>query len=137
MGIFGALGTSASGLHVYRTWLDAISDNIANVNTARSTADNAFQARYVVATARAGMNGVDVGGVALGSAQGRVQYEPGNPLADAFLWIKTPGQSDGQCHRGTTGPVDPVRGIVDPDAGVWFPQMALELVHDANPPIVR
>ena len=48
----------------------------------------------------------------------------GNPLADAFLWIKTPGQSDGQCHRWTTGPVDPVRGIVDPPAGDWFPQMA-------------
>ena len=28
----------------------------------------------------------------------------GNPLADAFLWIKTPGQSDGQCKRGTAGP---------------------------------
>ena len=90
MGIFGALGTSASGLHVYRTWLDAISDNIANVNTARSTADNAFQARYVVATARAGTNGVDVGGVALGSAQGRVQYEPGNPLADAQGLVRYP-----------------------------------------------
>ncbi len=61
----------------------------------------------------------------------------GNPLADAFLWIKTPGQSDGQCHRWTTGPVDPVRGIVDPAAGDWFPDMALELVHNANPPIVR
>jgi endoglucanase len=61
----------------------------------------------------------------------------GNPLADAFLWIKTPGQSDGQCHRWTTGPVDPVRGIVDPAAGDWFPDMAVELVHNANPPIVR
>jgi endoglucanase len=61
----------------------------------------------------------------------------GNPLADAFLWIKTPGQSDGQCTRGTAGPTDPVRGIVDPPAGQWFPQMALELVRNANPPIVR
>jgi endoglucanase len=61
----------------------------------------------------------------------------GNPLADAFLWIKTPGQSDGQCTRGTKGPTDPVRGIVDPPAGAWFPQMAIELVRNANPPIVR
>jgi endoglucanase len=61
----------------------------------------------------------------------------GNPLADALLWIKTPGQSDGQCHRWTTGPVDPVRGIVDPPAGAWFPQLALELVRNAVPPIVR
>ncbi len=61
----------------------------------------------------------------------------GNPLADAFLWIKTPGQSDGRCFRGTAGPTDPVRGIVDPEAGEWFPQMALELVRNANPPIIR
>jgi endoglucanase len=61
----------------------------------------------------------------------------GNRLADAFLWIKTPGQSDGQCTRGTKGPTDPVRGIVDPPAGEWFPQMAIELVRNANPPIVR
>ena len=61
----------------------------------------------------------------------------GNRLADAFLWIKTPGQSDGQCTRGTKGPTDPVRGIVDPPAGAWFPQMAIELVRNATPPIVR
>jgi endoglucanase len=61
----------------------------------------------------------------------------GNRLADAFLWIKTPGQSDGQCHRWTTGPIDPVRGVVDPPAGAWFPQLALELVRNAVPPIIR
>jgi len=61
----------------------------------------------------------------------------GNRLADALLWIKTPGQSDGECHRGTPGPTDPVRGMVDPPAGAWFPQMAIELVRNAVPPIVR
>jgi endoglucanase len=61
----------------------------------------------------------------------------GNPLADAFLWIKVPGESDGQCYRWTTGPTDPVRGTVDPPAGVWFPQMALELARNANPPLLR
>jgi endoglucanase len=60
----------------------------------------------------------------------------GDPLADAFLWIKTPGQSDGECHRGTAGPTDPIRGIVDSPAGAWFPQMAIELVRNAVPPIV-
>jgi endoglucanase len=52
---------------------------------------------------------------------------------DAYLWIKIPGESDGQCYRWTTGPLDPVRGIADPAAGQWFPDMALELVHNANP----
>ncbi|MEO8289006.1 MAG: glycoside hydrolase family 6 protein [Chloroflexota bacterium] len=57
----------------------------------------------------------------------------GVPLADAYLWVKTPGQSDGQCTRWGPGPDDPVRGIVDPAAGQWFPDMALELAHNANP----
>jgi endoglucanase len=61
----------------------------------------------------------------------------GNRLADAFLWIKTPGQSDGECHRGTAGPTDPVRGMIDPPAGGWFPQMAIELVRNAVPRIVH
>ena len=90
MGIFGALNTSATGLHVYRTWLDAVSDNIANVSTARSTAENAFQARYVVAAAGQGLSGVGVTGIALGSAQGRLVHEPGNPLADANGMVRYP-----------------------------------------------
>jgi endoglucanase len=60
----------------------------------------------------------------------------GDPLADALLWVKTPGESDGECTRGL-GPagttVDPEWGIVDPGAGEWFPQQALELVHLASP----
>ena len=57
-------------------------------------------------------------------------------LNHAFLWVKIPGESDGQCNRGTGGTTDPARGgIVDPVAGVWFPEMALELVHNANPPL--
>ncbi len=62
----------------------------------------------------------------------------GQPLVDAYLWIKTPGQSDGQCNRGVAGSTtDPAwGGIVDPAAGAWFPQQALQLVHLANPPLV-
>jgi endoglucanase len=59
----------------------------------------------------------------------------GVPLLDAYLWVKIPGASDGQCYRGTPGPNDPARGYPDPAAGLWFPQMALELVHRANPPL--
>ncbi|WP_205687308.1 glycoside hydrolase family 6 protein [Cellulomonas endophytica] len=57
----------------------------------------------------------------------------GHALVDAFLWIKVPGESDGRCLRGTAGPQDPVRGIVDPAAGRWFPQQARELVALAVP----
>jgi len=58
----------------------------------------------------------------------------GVPMLDAYLWVKIPGESDGQCTRwDPAGGVDPVRGYADPAAGAWFPQMALELVHHANP----
>ena len=64
--------------------------------------------------------------------------DTGNPLIDAYLWVKIPGESDGECTRGL-GPagttVDPEWGVVDPAAGQWFPEMALELAHNANPPL--
>jgi endoglucanase len=59
----------------------------------------------------------------------------GMALLDAYLWIKIPGESDGQCFRWTSGPLDPVRNMEDPPAGQWFPEMALELVQNANPPL--
>ncbi len=67
----------------------------------------------------------------------RPTLDTGDPLADAELWVKIPGESDGQCTRGTAGPDDPERGHPDPAAGRWFPQQALELVHGANPRLVR
>ena len=64
--------------------------------------------------------------------------DTGQPLLDAYLWVKTPGESDGECTRGL-GPagetVDPEWGIVDPAAGDWFPEQALQLVANANPPV--
>jgi endoglucanase len=63
----------------------------------------------------------------------------GNDLLDAYLWVKIPGESDGQCTRGL-GPggttVDPEWGFIDPAAGDWFPGMALELAQYANPPLL-
>ena len=82
----------------------------------------------------------------------------GVPLLDAYLWIKTPGQSDGSCDA--TGGVrawnyvaytqpgwptdaasqatfDPLWGLVDPTAGAWFPQQALDLAQRANPSLLR
>src|SRR5215207_8080929 len=62
----------------------------------------------------------------------------GNTLVDAYLWVKIPGESDGECTRGL-GPggttVDPEWGQIDPPAGQWFPDMALELAQNANPPL--
>ncbi len=62
----------------------------------------------------------------------------GFPLVDAALWIKIPGESDGSCNRGVAGStVDPEwGGIVDPAAGAWFPEQALELATLATPPLL-
>ena len=69
----------------------------------------------------------------------RPTADTGNALIDALLWIKIPGESDGECTRGL-GPagttVDPEWGVIDPAAGVWFRQMALELAQNANPPLI-
>lgn len=59
--------------------------------------------------------------------------DTGSELIDAYLWIKVPGESDGQCFRGTGGPEDPARGMVDPAAGQWFVEQARELIEFANP----
>jgi flagellar basal-body rod protein FlgC len=87
---FDAIGIAGTALTVHRKWLDAISDNIANVNTARPTDENAFQARYVVAQAGEGTSGVYVQGAAWGSAEGRVVYDPDNPIADDQGMVRLP-----------------------------------------------
>jgi flagellar basal-body rod protein FlgC len=85
MGVFDTLGISASGLLAHRKWLDAVSDNIANINTATPTSQSAFKERYIEAQAvdyGAGDGGVRVATAQFGSGEGRVVYEPNNPLAD-------------------------------------------------------
>ena len=78
----------------------------------------------------------------------------GNALVDAYLWVKTLGESDGQCDAAGgvrawdytlyTKPgwpktfveqqtFDPLWGLYDPAAGVWFPEQALELARLAVP----
>jgi flagellar basal-body rod protein FlgC len=91
--VFEALGISGSGMQVHQAWMDAISDNIANVNTVRPTGEAAFQARYVVAAAvENGSTGAGVteAGVQLGSATGRLVYNPDHPLADSHGLVRLP-----------------------------------------------
>ena len=58
----------------------------------------------------------------------------GVALVDAYLWIKTIGESDGQCNRGIPGgTIDPEYGQVDPAAGDWWPAQATTLVRNARP----
>ncbi|HZR49896.1 MAG TPA: glycoside hydrolase family 6 protein [Streptosporangiaceae bacterium] len=82
----------------------------------------------------------------------------GVPLLDAYLWVKTPGQSDGQCdavggvrawdYNVYTQPgwpttasaqavFDPLWGMDDPAAGAWFSQQALQLAQLASPGLLH
>ncbi|MFE1381493.1 glycoside hydrolase family 6 protein [Streptomyces sp. NPDC058740] len=63
----------------------------------------------------------------------RPTADTGVPLADAYLYVKTIGESDGSCTRGTTGTLDPEYGVVDPPAGAWWPRLAHELARNAQP----
>jgi len=84
------LGIAASGLNMHQAWLNAISDNIANVNDARNPSQKAFQAEYIVANEAVGNNGVEVTGVERGSAQGKLVYDPSNPVANKAGYVRMP-----------------------------------------------
>ena len=87
MGMFGAIDIAVSGATLSRTWLDAISDNIANVNTVRPGDKEPFRARLVVAKPVDGANGAGAGvrvdGILLKGGPPEVIFDPENPLADA------------------------------------------------------
>lgn len=77
---------------------------------------------FIIDTSRNGRGGaVDAewcnpSGQALGQAP---TTDTKHPLVDAFLWVKTPGQSDGTCNGG-------------PGAGSWWADYALELSKAAE-----
>jgi flagellar basal-body rod protein FlgC len=89
MGAFDMLGIAHSSLTTHQTWLDALSHNIANANTARPTDQAAFQAQFVMAEAQ-GAGGVRVSGLALGDAEGRLVHQPDHPLADENGYVRMP-----------------------------------------------
>jgi flagellar basal-body rod protein FlgC len=89
MGAFDMLGIAHSSLSTHQTWLDALSHNIANANTVRSTDQPAFQAQFVMAEA-VDAGGVRVSGVALGDPDGRMVHSPDHPMADENGYVRMP-----------------------------------------------
>lgn len=87
---FDAIGIAGTGLTLHRKWLDAVSDNISNINTASATDGEAFRQRYVLAQTSPDSPDAYVAGVALGSAEGRLVHQPDHPLADEDGYIRMP-----------------------------------------------
>lgn len=91
MVMFGALNAASSGLTVSRVWLDAISDNIANVNTVHAPGDEPFRARMVQVQAIQ-RNAGESGGaevVSISDRQGDPNwiYDPTHPLANEAGYV--------------------------------------------------
>ena len=95
----------------------------ASVRYGRALSRRLSGAHFIVDTGRNG-NGPsrDAGGAPdwcnpPGRALGRdPTTRTGKARVDAFLWVKEPGRSDGDCRSGA------------PPAGEWWPEYALELV---------
>ncbi len=94
MGAFETLRIANTSLGMHQTWLDALAHNISNVNTVTSTDEDAFQEQMVRAQSRAD-GGVDVDGIELGDAEGRLTYQPDHPLADEDGMVRTPDMDMG------------------------------------------
>jgi flagellar basal-body rod protein FlgC len=92
--VFDALGISSSGLLVHRKWLDAVSDNMANINTVNPYDEAPFRERLIVAKANeygTGEGGVRTAQAAFGGdPNGRVVYEPDHPLANEDGYVRYP-----------------------------------------------
>ncbi|MBB2944439.1 endoglucanase [Actinoplanes lutulentus] len=110
---------------------DGFSLNVANFETTEANvgygtkiSDRLGGARFVIDTSRNGNGPAAVDardaeghwcnpeGRALGPSP---TTQTGEALVDAYLWVKRPGESDGECRAGA------------PPAGQWWPEYALEL----------
>ena len=119
----------------------------ADADMANLTAAPFDQSAGVISTLQAG-NWCNPPGSGLGL---HPTANTGVPLVDAYLWVKIPGESDGQCDSAAgvrawdfsaynpwnvpasaQGTFDPLWGQVDPAAGAWFGAQALQLTADAN-----
>jgi len=103
MSMFPAFDIASSALTTHRIWMNAISDNIANINTVKPMSEAAYQEKFIVAREIPSAPGqpVGVGGgvapvaVQYGDATGTVTYDPTNPLADKDGLVRRPSENLG------------------------------------------
>lgn len=95
--IFSTLHVATSGMGVYKTWLNAVADNVANMNNVSRTSDPAFHERFVTVEPQVSPDnlgdGAKVTGVQFGDPNGMVTYEPNHPYADENGMVRRPSVS--------------------------------------------
>jgi flagellar basal-body rod protein FlgC len=98
MSMFPAISIAGTGLEVDQTWIDAIGGNVANADDAVTPGQPVYRDEEIVAAAVPGGglgtsdagDGVEVRGVALGSAQGTLTYDPSDPIANKQGYVTYP-----------------------------------------------
>jgi flagellar basal-body rod protein FlgC len=101
MPLFTALAIAGSGMAAEAERLTAVASNIANANSAATSAGSAYRAREVIfeaipardgndETTAIGMAGVRVAAVVESAAPLRSSYDPGNAFADANGYVTMP-----------------------------------------------
>jgi flagellar basal-body rod protein FlgC len=110
MGLFDALGISASGLSAERLRMDVTAENLANAQSTRGPDGQPYRRKEVVLqatgqqggfqTALAGAmdrggagsarGGVEVAAIVEDASPGRRSYDPGHPDADAEGYVTMP-----------------------------------------------
>ena len=101
--MFPTFDIASSALTTHQIWMNAIADNIANINTVKPMSETAYQEKFIVAQEIPSAPGepVGVGGgvapvaVQLGDATGNVTYDPTNPLADKNGLVRRPSENLG------------------------------------------
>ena len=113
---------------------DGFALNVSNYKTTEATIKYGKEIskrlggkHFVIDTSRNGKGPPDVKGdveAAWCNPPGRGLGTPpttntADPAVDAYLWLKKPGESDGQCNGG-------------PKAGMWWQEQALDLARNAS-----
>jgi flagellar basal-body rod protein FlgC len=101
--MFPTFDIASSALTTHRIWMNAIADNMANINTVKPMSQSAYQEKFIVAQEIPSSPGqpVGVGGgvepvaVQYGDATGLVTYDPTNPLADKNGLVRRPSENLG------------------------------------------
>jgi endoglucanase len=90
-----------------------------SVGYAQELSDRLGGKSAVIDTSRSGAGSNGEWCNAMGRALGPPpSHDAADPAVDAYLWVKTPGESDGECNGG-------------PSAGEWWPEYALDLAARA------
>lgn len=103
MHLFGGFAISASGLTANRMWLDTIANNLANINTTRTTKGGSYKRQVPVFLERLQQEkevrknrflsrgtGVEVGSIWEDQEPPRLVYDPSHPDANAQGYVAYP-----------------------------------------------